>query len=293
MRINEAAQRQDLLKNILIWEGRLNRSRVQYLFKIGNVRSSQWIQEFSKRFTNWLKWDAKTKSHNANTELYEPGRHPGIRKLEDSVSLSKYLALVGIPHATPNAEPELLDKTDRRIIWSAYPDFSTPNPGIFSILFGAIRDSHQVEIVYRSMRESKPHNHIISPHNLIRAGRRWHVRAFCSTNQDYRDYALGRISAADDLKTKSTITEKDDNAWMTKVMIRIVAHPDLSIDQEELIRFEYFNDTSARVESCRGALVPYVVQDLRAATDVKKQRPPDYQLAISNIQEVKPWLFPV
>jgi hypothetical protein len=38
--------------------------------------------------------------------------------------------------------------------------------------------------------------------------------------------------------------------------------------------------------------VNYFIQDIRAAIDIKKQCPPEYQLAISNIKEVKPWLFP-
>lgn len=66
----------------------------------------------------------------------------------------------------------------------------------------------------------------------------------------------------------------------------------LTPEQEELIRFEYFNGTSARVETCRGALVGYFIQDMRAALDPGKQRPPDYQLAVANDKEVSRWLFP-
>ncbi len=74
--------------------------------------------------------------------------------------------------------------------------------------------------------------------------------------------------------------------------VRLVAHPGLTPEQEELIRFEYFNGTSARVETCRGALVGYFIQDMRAALDPGKQRPPDYQLAVANDKEVSRWLFP-
>jgi len=79
---------------------------------------------------------------------------------------------------------------------------------------------------------------------------------------------------------------------MTKVPVRLVAHPDLTPEQEALIRFEYFNNTAARVDTCRGALVSYFIQDVRAAIDPAKQRPPDFQLAVANIEEVRPWLFP-
>lgn len=79
---------------------------------------------------------------------------------------------------------------------------------------------------------------------------------------------------------------------MTQVPVRLIAHPLLSIEQQELIRFEYFNKTAARVDTCRGALVAYFIQDVRAALDPEAQRPPDYQLAIENINVVRPWVFP-
>jgi len=87
--------------------------------------------------------------------------------------------------------------------------------------------------------------------------------------------------------------EEDDAAWNAHVPVRLVAHPDLSREQEEVIRFEYFDNTSARVITCRGALVGYFIQDIRAAIDTVKQCPPDYQLAVSNTAEVKRWLFPI
>ena len=58
------------------------------------------------------------------------------------------------------------------------------------------------------------------------------------------------------------------------------------------MRNEYFKGTAARVENCRAALLNYLAQELMAATDMKRQAPPDFQLAIENIQECRRWLFP-
>ena len=118
------------------------------------------------------------------------------------------------------------------------------------------------------------------------------MRAFSATTQDFRDYALGRVEKVERLDSPAEKTEQDDRAWMTQVSVRLVAHPDLTPEQEALIRFEYFNNTAARVDTCRGALVSYFIQDVRAAIDPAKQRPPDFQMAVANIKEVRPWLFP-
>jgi len=83
-----------------------------------------------------------------------------------------------------------------------------------------------------------------------------------------------------------------DEAWNTLVPVRLIAHPLLSTDQQEVIRFEYFNSTAARVDTCRAALIGYFIQDIRAATSPETQMPLDYQLAVANIDEVGPWLFP-
>ncbi|WP_184414893.1 WYL domain-containing protein [Rhodocyclus tenuis] len=275
-----------MLKLLLIWEGRLNRGRLMDLFDLSSNWASVWIREFREQYPDWLMWDAKTRSFHTTPAAYKAWRTSDPRRLADATSLTQYLTLVGLPYAATSVAP------GNGGILAAFPDLSTPSPQHFAIVSEAIRRGRAVQLSYRSMRNPEPHQRIISPHNLIRAGRRWHVRAYCHTRQDFRDYALGRIVEVKLLATPATKVEQDDKAWLADVRVRLVAHPDLTPEQESLIRFEYFSNTAARVETCRGALVSYFIQDVRAATDVKKQCPPDYQLAVANLEEVKPWLFP-
>jgi len=278
-------QRLTLLASILLWEGRLNNARLREIFDLSSVRASEWIREFRETYPSWTEWNSKTRSYHATMKAYRPDASGDQRKQSDAISLSQYLGLVGIPHSV--TEP-----SQSRAIWAAFPDLSIPSPRTFALVSEAIRERQALQITYRSMREPAPHQRVISPHSLIRAGRRWHLRAFSSTNQDFRDYALGRIEKVERLDSPAERTEKDDRAWMTKVPVRLVAHPDMNAEQEALIRFEYFNNTAARVDTCRGALVSYFIQDVRAAIDPAKQRPPDFQMAVANIEEVRPWLFP-
>lgn len=278
-------QRLTLLASILLWEGRLNNGRLRELFDLSSVRASEWIREFREKHPDWTEWNSKTRSYHATMKAYRSDASGDQRKQSDATSLSQYLGLVGIPHS-------VTELSQSRAIWAAFPDLSVPSPRTFALVSEAIRERQTLQITYRSMREPAPHHRIIAPHSLIRAGRRWHLRAFSSTNQDFRDYALGRVERVERLDSPAERTDKDDRAWMTKVPVRLVAHPDLTPEQEALIRFEYFNNTAARVDTCRGALVSYFIQDVRAAIDPAKQRPPDFQLAVANIEEVRPWLFP-
>ncbi|OIQ97616.1 hypothetical protein GALL_203750 [mine drainage metagenome] len=283
-RSDSVEQRRTTLELLLLWEGLLNRARLKSLLDLGDARASQWIQEFRDAYPRWLTWNSKSRSYHATHEAYVAAKRDEKTRGR-AESLAKYLSLVGLPYVASDTEAT-------SPICAAFPDLSTPEPQIFATLSRSIRLNLAVEITYRSMKEPAPHQRIISPHHLVRAGRRWHLRAFCSTHQDFRDYALGRIVNVMTLALPSERLENDDAAWNAKVPVRLIAHPDLSREQEDVIRLEYFNNTSARVITCRGALVGYLVQDVRAATNVKRQRPPEYQLAVANVDEVSPWLFP-
>lgn len=277
---DSGTQRNVLLGAIAIWEGRLTNRRLRELFNLSSVRASEWIREFRDSHKNWLRQDTKTKSFLATPHSYEVAERQGT---EDA--LSHYLDLVGIPtHPAPGQTP--------RAMWAAFPDLSPPKPRIFAAISKAIADQRDVRITYRSMAEPTPHHRTLTPHNIVRAGRRWHVRAYCAERDDFRDFTLRRIEAIEPLDSHSGRSETDDVAWQTLVKVRLQAHPILSIPQQELIRFEYFNGTAARVDTCRAALVAYFIQDVRAAIDPVSQLPPDYQLVVENRDEIKEWLFP-
>lgn len=271
-------QRLRQLELLLRWEGQVGNARLRYLMGLSSIRASQWIREFREFRPHWTLWNSITRSFNASPEFYRDTQE------EHSGSLAQYLSLVGLPSST--------NSDNQHVVVAAFPDITTPNPNTFAILSSASRLARAVEITYRSMKDPKPHIRIISPHSIIRAGRRWHVRAYCDLNKQFRDYNLGRISDVKLLDKPSESLMKHDKDWMTEVKIRLIAHPDLSPDQESLIRFEYFQDTAARVTTCRAPLINYFIQDVRAAIDVKTQRPPEYQLAVQNLEEISQWLFP-
>lgn len=276
-KIDGLHQREAFLSCLAIWEGRLTNRRLRELFDISSVRASEWIREFRDRHPGWLDIETKTKSFIATLVAYRESSAP-------TASLAQYLSLIGLPNApSATAAPQC--------VWAAFPDLSPPDPRIYSAISIAIRDRTEATITYRSMREPRPHQRTISPHNLVRAGRRWHVRAYCVETGDFRDYSLRRIQEVIPRESPALKCDADDTAWSTAVEVRLVAHPALSDEQQDLIRFEYFDKTAARVYTCRGALVGYFIQDVRAALDPTKQQPPDYQLAVENVDELRPWVF--
>jgi hypothetical protein len=283
--MNRTDERSLLLAQLLVWEGALKRSRVMELYGLSPVRASQWMRDFREAFPGWTEWDSIGRRYVAADKAFREwgARSEGARPADQG--FAQYLAQVAL---TGSYFSE--DSTNPL---SAFPDFSTPSPAIFSRLRRAIEECKAVELTYRSFANPEPHQRVVEPHALVRAGRRWHVRAYCIANEDFRDYSLGRIARAVLLTGQSAKHgPTDDVAWSTPVEVVLTAHPALSRQQEEVVRFEYFKGTSARRQSCRAALVAYLIQDLRAATDPVAQKPPDFQLSVANIDALRAWLFP-
>ncbi len=272
-------QRLRQLELLLRWEGRIGNARLRNLFNISSIRASQWLREFRDQHPDWAVWDSVSRTFNATWDFHR------TKNRDNTGSMAEYLALTGLSPTNAAA-----DEDD--VVMTAYYDTFTPEPQIFSTITTAARLGYAVEIKYRSMSEPLLHTHIIYPHSVVRAGRRWHVRAYCGLKQRFSDFTLRRISKATLLHGTSPVAKQDDTAWNTEVQVRLVAHPALSEEQADVIRAEYFHDTSAYVATCRGALVNYFVQDMRAAIDAETQRPPEYQLAVYDVDKIRQWLFP-
>ncbi|MFC5461210.1 WYL domain-containing protein [Massilia niabensis] len=267
---------------LLQWEGWLSNARVREVCGVQAVRASVLIRQFREAHPKWLYHDTKTKAYYPTRAYFEHVRkQPSRRAYADN--LVRYLALVGLPYATPV-------KPDHRYLVTAHTDLSTPFPLHFAALHAAARERRVVRIAYRSMTHPEAHFREISPHTVVRAGRRWHVRAFCDVAKDYRDFTLGRIAGVETLERTAERYVEHDIAWQTQVKVRLFPHPALTHMQAEVIRAEYMGGTAGLVETCRGALLKYFVQDARAAVS-DAQQPPEYQLAVENVKEIEPWLF--
>jgi hypothetical protein len=274
--------RYKVMRRMALWEGRLSRGRLMDVLGLSGIRVSQLLREVREETPDWFEWHSKSKSYFVTGAAYKKVQAE-LKTGTSDLSLEAYLAEADI-HAdlAPGAGPVTVAP------WG----FSQVNPHVFSRIRLAIEQGTRLKLEYRSMRSPEPHPRTVEPHSLVQAGRRWHMRGYCLETGDFRDFVLGRIAKLFTLDQKSENTVAQDAKWTTVVKVRIQAHPKLTPGQQDLVRSEYFDGTAARVHSCRGALLPYLVQELRLALDVSKELPPEYQLAVENVEEVRKWLFP-
>ncbi len=274
--------RYKVMRRMAIWEGRLARGRLMETLNLSGIRVSQLLRQVREETPDWFEWDSKSKSYFVTPVAYKSVQAE-LKAGTSDLTLAAYLAEADI-----HADLALGDGPVTVAPWA----FSQVNPNTFSRIRLAIEQRTRLKMEYRSMRTPEPHPRTVEPHSLVQAGRRWHMRGYCLETGDFRDFVLGRIAKLSMLDQKAESTVAQDTHWNAIVKVRIQAHSKLTPGQQDLVRSEYFNGTAARVHSCRGALLPYLIQELRLALDVNKELPPEYQLAVENVDEVRKWLFP-
>lgn len=279
--MTKRARSTEPLKSILEWEGRLSNSRLQDLFGIKTVRVSEWVRDLREEHPRWLEWETTTKSFVATWEFRSRKNEAG--EMTRGQSLEHYLGIVGIKDANDSSGGSVL---------SGGPALNAPDPKVFSAVNHAVRTGKQIRLQYRSMQQPQAHERTLSPHCIVRADRGWLVRAWCSAKEQFRDYRLNRMSDIEVLNEPVIKSAADDTDWSKIVEIRLVAHPSLSLEQQELVRFEFFGGYAAIARKCRASLIPYWVQEARVATDLERDKPPQFLLAIENGKELKNWLLP-
>lgn len=259
---------------LLLWEGRVRNARLRAMLGIHFTTASRLVAAYREFNPGATEYEASTKSYLAT---------PSIKAVLTDGTVEEYLALVDRTRA--GTDP----------VVRVHMDLGDIEPALFSLLHQACEDNSGIHITHGSMRNPDRNSREIWPHALIQAGRRWHVRAWCAQVLAFRDFSLGRIH---DVRPLDAVRPAQadpalDIAWQTFVDLRLVAHPELSREQQRLVQDEYFKGASTRGITERGALLPYLIHDLRASLDVSKEQPPSFQLAVADPSALAQWLLPV
>ena len=265
-RANQRDRRFRILDILLRWEGELSNGRLRDLLGIQVVRASRMLSEYRNEHPDRVLWDLPTKRYQrlATREKYGGSADDYLHLLFDE-----------------DVVPDWLVRLDTQI--------SAVRPEVLAMLRKAIEGGTPVKIVYASMTHPKGTERVIYPHGIAQAGRRWHARAWCCLRREYRDFVLGRVSRIESVETQER-PEGIDEDWETIVDVRLVPHRDLDHLQALVVRNELFDGTTARRISTRGSLVPYLIQEVRASV-IDSQVPPEYQIEVSNLDQISQYLF--
>ena len=269
------------IETIALWEGRLTTRHLCDTFGIGRQQASKDINNYIRDIgPDNLEYDKYLKGYKPTTS-FTPQVTQGLA--------DEYLHLMARNNELSHVFDSLsLNLANVEVLAVPVRDVS---PEILRPIMQAARAQKRLDVDYVSIANPDHEGRIIVPHTLVHTGLRWHVRAWCEKNQEYRDFVLSRFRDIPDIMDSSEHGVEGDTQWNTMVTIRIVPDPRLSADQQRVVQRDYGMDKGMLAVTTRGKLVPYALKQLHIDPNEQLDDPRAQQIIVENLDEIRSWLF--
>ncbi len=162
---------------------------------------------------------------------------------------------------------------------------------VIATLMKAIHQNLRIEVNYISLSHPENEGRIFSPHSIIKAGSRFHVRGYCEKSQGFRDLVLSRFRENAEIEGLSPHSIVEDEAWQTYVTLVLSPDPRLSPVQQDVLANDYQMKNKKLCIKTRAALVDYLLRELQVNTKYLDGKPEAQQLVLVNRDDIKQWLF--
>ena len=262
------------------WEGRLTTKHLRDTFGIGRQQASKDINAYIKDIAPGnLVYDQQLKG-------YKPT--PSFKPMVTTGSADEYLLMLSRSKNITTTFGLQLDFPNTEII---HAPIRNMEPEVLRPLVQAAREQRRVDIGYISLNTSEEEERIIVPHTLVCTHMRWHMRAYCEKNGEYRDFVLSRFRGIPDIGDVSEQTVVKDEVWNTTVKVVIEPDTRLNDSQKAIIATDYGMEDGKLCIETRAALVSYVLQSLNIDFNKLEAKPEAQQIIISNLSEIEGYLY--
>ena len=266
---------------IALWEGRLTTRQLCENFGIGRQQANKDLTSYRRGLTRGdLVYDAVAKHYSPSAE-FAPTLTQGLASeyLQMAAQQSDVQQILGnLPVASANVE--VVTAPLREVPAS-----------LLRPIIRAMAESRRIDVDYVSLNNPDREGRIIVPHTLVWTGYRWHVRAWCEKNLDFRDFVLSRFRGDADLMSESDQGEANDHDWQTFIWLEITPDPRLTNDQQEVVAHDYDMRDGLLKLRVRAKLAPYILQLLNLNTGYQFDDPRAQQIVLANQNQVNHWLI--
>lgn len=253
------------LEIILLWEGKLTTNHLQSTFGIKRQQASRDFKAYRDIAPDNMVYDPAIKGYTI-TPSFNPMFSKGVaEEYFHLVEANGFFEDISSQAEQPASFTHLLNVPKRDI-----------SPSIVRKVIEACRNGLRLEIKYGSMRCPEGEERVIAPHSIVSSGYRWHARAFCEKNRDYRDFILGRFFEVSDELGSALNDPKDDLDWHNEIKVELIPNPQLSKAQQLLIARERGFKDGKQVLCSRKATLNYLLQFMqipKTATKAYKANP--------------------
>lgn len=257
------------------WLGQVNTTDLTGRFGISRVIAQRDIVRYLNIAPGNLSYQPPIRAYAA-TSIFKPVLTAG--------TIDEYLSL-------EKGAERLLHGS--QVVQLAPPPL-TIKPAIVRPIMQAISLQHGVNIHYTSFNHPKGTDRLIYPHSLVNSGFRWHIRAFCTTRNDFRDFNISRIlksSSKKAIKMSETSIE-NDLLWNKNLTLILGANPNLSKQERQMVEQEFGMIQSKLELNVRAALLPYVLQIYQVdENEPELNTPKKNRLVILNREVIEKYLW--
>ncbi|WP_196108479.1 WYL domain-containing protein [Ochrobactrum sp. A-1] len=264
-------RRLEFIEFRLFWEEHVNRGDLMEAFGVSVNQASTDLNRYIGMAPDNMVYDKSARTYIRGSKFAPLFLMPDA---------SRYLSQLR------SVADGILDRSD---VWigqfPSYDSAPTPVRGVnaktLRSVVAAIRRSDAIEVKYQSLSRPEPRWRWIAPHAIGFDGFRWHTRAFCLTDQSFKDFLLSRIIETRNTKP-SEISAEGDADWNEHVTLEIGPHPELSETQQKVIALDYGLRSGRATIPVRKALLYYALKRLGLDTDPSARRPQDQQIVLLN-----------
>ncbi len=236
----------------LQWDGRINRGELVDFFVISIQQASLDIARYTELAPRNLEYDKSEKVYRA-----APSFKPVITPPESQALLNQ---LLGMTAGTLLPSMSFVGwRPPYDVV--RFPTRPIRSDILVKVLW-AIRDRQEIEITYQSMRRPSATRRWIAPHAIAFDGSRWHTRAWCHENKDFRDFVFSRIQDIH-ASRPTQIHPQTDEQWHTSVDMILRPRDGLTEPQRLAIQADYAMHDGRLVITSRKALAFYVLRQLQ------------------------------
>lgn len=260
----------------LLWEGRVNRSDLVDYFGISVPQASADLARYQELAGANIRYDRRAKTYVADPNFAPRLIAPNARL---------YLANLRLIADDVLAEHET---------WARWlPPFAVLplirrriEPNKLREILAAIQTCSAIYIRYQSLTQPDPSWRWITPHALVFDGRRWHARAWCHRNRDFRDFVFARMLEISE-RRPDHIDPSDDLGWQLEVTARLAPHPGLDESRRRVIELDYDMENGVAEVPMKLCLAYYFVRQFGFDTDPNSSDPNRQQVVLLNGDEIK------
>lgn len=247
-------ERLRLIERALWWRGWVGRKDIVKVFGVSNAQASGDLQRYQELNPGVMNYHTSRKRYEATPQSQWIFTEPCFEE-----ALAVFLG------GNFKAFPNQMGGTSQIAGVGLPPRVGKPQ--ISRNLMMAVLGKSSVEIEYLSLSSGKAGWRTIIPHAFGNDGYRWHTRAWCPENRDYRDFVLSRMK---DAKWPVPFRKElpRDEAWEHIDTLELRPNRDLPKKMQQTLELDYGIEPGGSLSiEVRQAMKGYLMAHLRVVNE--------------------------